>query len=190
VTENPAAPETQIGHPAPDADAPPSTAKLEYQARLQQRESSVTQLQRKHLWLGNVRIAVFAAIVVLAWFSRTHLPLFYLLIVAIILFIALVVIHRRVVRAMNAAKRATEIYRRGIARMEDRWAGAGDTGDEFKDPMHLYAEDLDILGNGSLFQLLSTARTRMGKECLARWLLTPATPQEIQERQSSASATF
>ncbi|HKV91053.1 MAG TPA: mismatch repair protein [Candidatus Angelobacter sp.] len=185
MTENPAAPETQIGHPAPDADAPPSIAKLEYQSRLRQRESSVTQLQRKHLWLGNVRIVVFAAIVVLAWFSRTHLPLFYLLIVAIILFIALVVIHRRVVRTMNAARRAAEIYHRGIARIEDRWAGVGDTGDEFKDPLHLYAEDLDILGNGSLFQLLSTARTRMGKQCLARWLLTPATPQEIAERQAA-----
>lgn len=185
MTENPAALEPQIGHSAPDAGALPSAAKLEYQSRLQQRESSITQLQHKHLWLGNVSIAVFAAIVVLAWFSRTHLPLFYLLIAAIILFIALIVIHRRVVRAMNAAKRAAEVYRRGIARIEDRWAGTGDTGSEYKDPLHLYAEDLDILGNGSLFQLLSTARTRMGKQCLARWLLTPATPQAISERQSA-----
>jgi hypothetical protein len=162
-----------------------SAAKTEYQRRIQQRESAVAQLQRKHLWLGNLRIAVFVAIIILAWFSRTGSSIFYLLIAAIILFIALVVIHRRVVRAMNAAKRAAEVYRRGIARMEDRWAGTGDTGDEFKDPLHLYAEDLDILGHGSLFQLLSTARTRMGRKCLARWLLTPAGPQEIQERQSA-----
>jgi MutS domain V/MutS domain III len=168
-----------------EADASGSPAKAEYQRRIQQRESAVAQLQRKHLWLGNLRIAVFAAIVVLAWFSRTGSSIFYLLIAAIILFIALVVIHRRVVRAMNAAKRAAEVYRRGIARMEDRWAGTGDTGDEFKDPLHLYAEDLDILGQTSLFQLLSTARTRMGRQCLARWLLTPASPQEIQERQAA-----
>jgi hypothetical protein len=168
-----------------ETGVPSSPAKAEYQRRIQQRESAVAQLQRKHLWLGNLRIAVFVAIVILAWFSRTGSSIFYLLIAAIILFIALVVIHRRVVRAMNAAKRAAEVYRRGIARMEDRWAGAGDTGDEFKDPLHLYAEDLDILGQGSLFQLLSTARTRMGRKCLARWLLTPASPQEIQERHSA-----
>ncbi|HET9280680.1 MAG TPA: mismatch repair protein [Candidatus Angelobacter sp.] len=183
MNENPAA--LEPGPSVPDAALPPSVAKLEHQSRLQQRESTVAQFQRKHLWLGNVRIAVFLAIVVLAWFSRTHLLLFYLLVAAIILFIALVVIHRRVVRAMNAAKRAAEVYRRGIARIEDRWAGTGDTGDEFKDPLHLYAEDLDILGNGSLFQLLSTARTRMGKQCLARWLLTPASPQEIAERHAA-----
>src|SRR6185437_10019629 len=111
----------------------------------------------------------------------------YLLVAAIILFIALVVIHRRVVRAMNAAKRAAEVYRRGIARIEDRWAGTGDTGDEFKDPLHLYAEDLDILGDGSLFQLLSTARTNMGKQCLARWLLTHAELPEIRERQAAVA---
>jgi hypothetical protein len=178
VKENPAPPETQ-------SDQPPSAAWLEYQARLQQRESTVAQLQHRHFWLGNARIAVFAAIVVLGWFSRTGSPLFFLLIAAVILFIALVVIHRRVVRAMNAAKRAAEVYRRGLARIEDRWAGAGDSGDEFKDPLHLYAEDLDILGPGSLFQLLSTARTRMGRQCLARWLLTPAAREEIQERHAA-----
>jgi hypothetical protein len=185
VSQNPAAPESQPVQPTPDAGAPPSAATLEYRTRLQQRESTIAELQRKHLWLGNSRIAVFAAIVVLAWFSRTGSPLFFLLIAVVILFIALVVIHRRVVHATNAAKRAAEVYRRGLARMEDRWAGIGDTGDEFKDPLHLYAEDLDILGEGSLFQLLSTARTRMGRQCLARWLLAPAAPHEIQERQAA-----
>ena len=159
--------------------------KLEYDLRLHQRESAASQLQRRHLWLGNVRIAVFLAILALCWASRSSLVWFYLLIAAIIVFIGLVVVHRRVVRAMNTARRAAAVYSRGLARIEDRWTGSGDTGDEFKDPLHLYAQDLDILGEGSLFQLLSTARTRMGKQCLAQWLLTPAAPQEIQERQSA-----
>ncbi len=185
MTDDSAQREALPKHGSSETGSPGSPAKAEYQSRIQQRESAVAQLQRKHLWLGNLRIAVFLAIVILAWFSRTGSFIFYLLIAAIILFIALVVVHRRVVRAMNAAKRAAEVYRRGIARMEDRWAGTGETGDEFKDPLHLYAEDLDILGHGSLFQLLSTARTRMGRQSLARWLLTPAGPQEIEERQSS-----
>jgi MutS-like protein len=162
-----------------------STAKAEYQRRREARETAAAHLQRRHLWLGNTRIAVFVAIVVLAWFSRAHSSLFYLLIAAIVVFIVLVVVHRGVVRAMNAAKRAASVYQRGLARIDDCWAGAGDTGEEFKDPLHLYAEDLDILGPGSLFQLLSTARTRMGKQCLARWLLAPAAPQEIQQRHAA-----
>ena len=51
----------------------------------------------------------------------------------------------------------------------------------------LYAEDLDILGEGSLFQLLSMARTNMGKQCLARWLLTHAELPEIRERQAAVA---
>ncbi len=162
-----------------------SSAKSEYQRRQQERESVAVALQRKHLWLGNIRVAVFIAIVVLAWFSRGSSLLFYLFMATIVSFIALGAVHRRVVRNMNRAKRAAAIYARGLARIEDRWTGAGETGDEFKDPLHPYAEDLDILGQGSLFQLLCTARTRMGKQCLARGLLAPASEQEIHERQAA-----
>ena len=160
-------------------------AKSEYQRRLQEREATAAELQRRHLRLGYIRIAVFMAIVVLAWFSRGHSLLFYLLIATIVFFIASGLVHRRVLRAMTIARRAAAVYLRGLARIEDRWAGAGETGDEFKDPLHPYAEDLDILGQSSLFQLLSTARTRMGKQCLARWLLAPASEQEIYERQAA-----
>lgn len=154
---------------------------------MQERQSAATQLQRKHLWLGNTRIGVFIAIVFLGWKAAGSSLAFYLLIAAIILFIALVVVHRRVVRAMNAAKRASKVYQRGVARIEDRWTAGGENGNEFKDPLHLYAEDLDILGEGSLFQLLCTARTRMGKSCLANWLLAQALPQEIAERQAAVA---
>src|ERR1041384_1640841 len=165
------------------------TANIEYQKRLQERESAAAQLQRRHLLLGNIRIAVFVAIVALAWVFRRPLVLVFLfllanlLLAAIVLFVVLGIVHRRGVLALNRAKRAAAVYLRGLARMEDRWAGSGETGDEFKDPLHPYAEDLDILGQSSLFQLLSTARTRMGKRCLARWLLAPATAQDIAERQ-------
>ncbi|MBI2435122.1 MAG: DNA mismatch repair protein MutS, partial [Candidatus Hydrogenedentes bacterium] len=48
---------------------------------------------------------------------------------------------------------------------------------------HPCAADLDLFGQGSLFQLLSLARTRVGAATLARWLLTPATPDVVRLRQ-------
>ena len=151
---------------------------------MKDRESSAAILQRKHLWLGNVRIAVFLAILVQCWITgKTGFPSVYWLLVPIAAFIALVIAHRRVVGNLNSARRAVAVYSRGLARIEDRWAGSGETGNEFKDPLHMYAEDLDILGEDSLFQLLSTARTNMGKQCLAHWLLTHAPLPEIRERQ-------
>jgi hypothetical protein len=166
----------------------PNAASVEYSRRLNQHESSAALLQRRHFWLGNIRIVVFVGIVVLCWIiGKTGSPSLYWLLALVLLFVGLVVAHRRVVRAMAQAKRAVAVYARGLARIEDRWAGSGATGDEFKDPLHLFAEDLDILGEGSLFQLLSTARTNMGRQCLARWLLTHAGVQEVRERQGAVA---
>ena len=160
----------------------------EYSRRLKDREMQAGQLQRKHLWLGDARIAVFIAIFIQCWITgKTGFPSIYWLLAPIVLFAVLVVAHRHVMSALSRAKRALSIYSRGLARMEDRWAGIGETGEEFKDPLHLYAEDLDILGQGSLFQLLSTARTNMGKQCLSRWLLTHPDVEEIQERQAAVA---
>jgi hypothetical protein len=186
VVKNPVAAEPEVGPPAPGAAA--SLAHQEYLRRLNDRESTAVQLQRKHLWLGNARIALFLGILVQCWITgKTGFPSVYWLLVPIAAFIALVIAHRRVVAGLNSAKRAVAVYGRGLARIEDRWIGSGETGNEFKDPLHLYAEDLDILGDGSLFQLLSTARTNMGKQCLARWLLTHATLPEIRERQAAVA---
>ena len=76
-------------------------------------------------------------------------------------------------------------YKLGIARIEDRWSGHGSSGARFASSAHLYGADLDLFGNDSLFQLLSSARTRMGEDTLARWLLTPGTLAEIKARQAS-----
>jgi hypothetical protein len=177
----------QEATPAP-ATVTASAPHQEYSRRLKDREMQAGQLQRKHLWLGNARIAVFIAIFIQCWITgKTGFPSIYWLLAPIVLFAVLVVAHRHVMSALSRAKRALSIYSRGLARMEDRWAGIGETGEEFKDPLHLYAEDLDILGQGSLFQLLSTARTNMGKQCLSRWLLTHPDVEEIQERQAAVA---
>ncbi|HZE23320.1 MAG TPA: hypothetical protein VE054_04955 [Blattabacteriaceae bacterium] len=170
------------------AESSQTAHKAEYSERMRERQTAAAQLQRKHLWLGNARIVVFVAILVQCWISgKTGSPSLYWLLVPIAVFVALVVSHRRVVTALDMTKRAVSVYSRGLARMEDRWAGSGETGEEFKDPLHLYAEDLDLLGEGSLFQLLSTARTNMGKQCLGRWLLNHADVQQIRERQAAVA---
>jgi hypothetical protein len=172
----------------PAATAADSTPHQEYSRRLKARELHAAHLQRKHLWLGNARIALFVGILVQCWITgKTGFPSVYWLLTPITLFIVLVIAHRRIVSALNRTKRAVCVYSRGLARMEDRWAGSGETGEEFKDPLHLYAEDLDILGQGSLFQLLSTTRTNMGKLCLASWLLTHAEVDEIGRRQAAVA---
>ena len=90
---------------------------------------------------------------------------------------------RSVEDARRRAIRGVTFYERALARLDGRWAGHGESGSRFLDEHHLYARDLDIFGEGSLFQLLSNARTGMGEEVLAAWLTAPAAPDVIGERQ-------
>ncbi|MBZ5525591.1 MAG: hypothetical protein LAP21_25495, partial [Acidobacteriia bacterium] len=150
----------------------------EYAQRLAARQGTARILERRHFWLGNTRVAVLAMIALLVWrIIRSGSPSWYWLIPGILLFAVLGKVHSRVLRALDKASRAIRWYQWGQARIEDRWSGMGETGAEFRPPDHLYAEDLDIFGAGSLFQLLSVARSRMGKESLAGWMLSLASAQ-------------
>jgi hypothetical protein len=149
----------------------------EYSQRLQAREQQVAQLDLVSARISNVRVALAILAVAAIWLGS------YWWLVPIVLFIAAVIYHSRVRRARAAADRAAAHYRAGIARIEDRWSGQGNPGTRFDDPHHVYAADLDLFGPGNLFELLSIARTRMGENALASWLLAPAPVATVQERQ-------
>ncbi|HSQ58741.1 MAG TPA: hypothetical protein VLM40_23670, partial [Gemmata sp.] len=80
------------------------------------------------------------------------------------------------------AERAAAYYSAGLDRLEGKPAGPDD-GARFANHDHPYSDDLDLFGPNSIFQRLSACRTRVGEDTLASWLLTPATPTEVQERQ-------
>src|SRR5262249_20816415 len=50
---------------------------------------------------------------------------------------------------------------------------------------HPYANDLDLFGAGSLFALLSLARTRTGEDTLASWLMEATAPAAVVDRQAA-----
>jgi hypothetical protein len=101
------------------------------------------------------------------------------------LFVALVLYHQRVRRLQGLARRAVAFYRAALDRMQGTGRGAGPAGDRFIDPHHVYGADLDLFGSHGLYPRLCTARTPMGEEALARWLLAPADLGTIRERHAS-----
>jgi hypothetical protein len=138
--------------------------------------------------MGNARLLLAIVAVIVAWASfRGHYLSPWWLAVPVTAFVSLAAYHSRILRARELAERAAAFYERGLARVEDRWAGSGETGERFDDPHHVDAADLDLFGKGSLFQLLSNARTRMGEDTLAQWLISPATLEQIRERQAAVS---
>jgi hypothetical protein len=160
----------------------------EYVQRRAARLSRVAHYEKIHVWLGNVRLLLACSAGVTAWESlhAHHLSIWWLAVPAAT-FVCVADYHSRILRARELAQRAAGFYERGLARIEDRWAGVGETGARFDDPHHVYAADLDLFGEGSLFQLLSTARTRMGEDTLANWLLSPAAVEQLRERHAAVS---
>lgn len=165
-------------------NSPSSDPAAEYGARLNRARAQRTLLEKKSIRLGNFRLAIALLAAVFAWLAwgqHTVSPLF--LLVPAIAFLGLVVWHQSVIRQRRFADRAVRYYEEGIARIHDAWAGTGSTGDTFRSPDHVYADDLDVFGHGSLFQLISRARTAIGEATLAQWLLAPATSAVAEERQ-------
>ena len=107
----------------------------------------------------------------------------------VLLFVVLVVVHERVVRRVRQQETLALLYRAGIARIDDQWAGRGDAGERFEAAAatHLYAADLDIYGRGGLYELLNVARTPIGQRTLARWLEAPASAAEARARQAAVA---
>jgi hypothetical protein len=160
----------------------------EYKERRGVRESRVAEFERTHIRLGNLRLLLATATAILLWMSlRRHLLSALWMLGPVVAFVAVARWHSRVLRFQELAKRAVAFYDRGLACIEDRWAGTGESGVRFADPHHVYSADLDLFGHASLFQLLSSARTRMGEETLARWLLTPGSPDEIRKRHEAVN---
>lgn len=155
------------------------TADLRHEANL---------LSARDRRLSVLRLTTVVLGLVMAWavFDPDRLAIYWLAL-PIVIFIALVVVHERCARRMRRNRRAIDFYDRGRARLDDCWAGTGATGEEFAVRDHPYADDLDILGEASLYQLLCTARTVDGRARLAAWLQTPAPREEIAARQLAVS---
>ncbi len=79
-----------------------------------------------------------------------------------------------------------EYYDKGNGRLARKWELL-DGGDKFIDLEHFYSKDLDLFGQGSLYQLLCSARTHIARETLAHWMKAPAEREEIHARQEAIS---
>jgi hypothetical protein len=163
-----------------------SNARAEYGERLAAWQRQAAALARDERRLGTWRLILFALAALVAWlaFGAGRIEPWWLAL-PLAGFAALVLRHGRVIVERQRADRAVAWYERGLARVEDRWAGGGEAGMRFVDEAHPYASDLDVFGRGSLFELLCTARTRIGEDVLAAWLSGPAPPDEVRARQAA-----
>ena len=177
--------DSDASHYNPLAVADITDPLLHHREQLSARQSRAAELERVHLWLSRGRLVTVLGLVALSAAAWQDWLCAWWLGAPAVLFAALAVAHDRVLAALRAAHRGVEWHELALARLEDRWVGRAAAGERFREADHPYALDLDIFGDGSLFQLLATARTAAGEETLARWLLAGADVEAVRRRQAA-----
>jgi hypothetical protein len=157
-----------------------------YQARIEAMQRVVDSLSVLDRHLSNARLFLFLAGVSAGLLGHfTGWFLVYWALIPFALFLATVVYHAGVLRRLGDARETISYYEAGLDRIHDRWMGRGETGEAYAPEGHLYEGDLDVFGEGSLFQLLNTTRTKSGASTLASWLCEPADVDVIAARQEA-----
>lgn len=163
--------------------SPPSAIAADYLDRLDDRRRRLAAGERIHAWFGYARLAIVAAAVVIFW--RLGIAGLIWLLIPLAAFVLVAFAHARLLNRTDRVRSAIYFYERGLARIHHEWIGHGRPGDNHRQPDHLFADDLDLFGRGSLFELLATTRTRAGEETLAGWLLTPSGHEVARARQNA-----
>src|SRR5664279_1429981 len=157
-----------------------------YTQRLAERRALIAHHQQHHRRLGHGKLAMAACGVALVWLALAQGAFSILwVLVPIAGFVVLVVIHEQLLKELERRRRAARFFEKGLARLDGNGAGAGEPGDRYNEAAHPYAVDLDLFGKGSVFELLCTARTRIGEDRLAEWLKSPAAPEVVRARHAA-----
>lgn len=156
-----------------------------YRDRLATRTQALRKFDALKNRLGYCRLLAMAAVIACIWYAVQGSLNGWWIAAPLAVFVALITTQSRVERRAELVRRAIRFYEAGIARSEGRWQGIGEAGERFIDPHHPYSGDLDLFGKGSLFHLLSTARTTGGAARLAFWLQGPALLDELHRRHAA-----
>ena len=156
-----------------------------YTTLLSERKRDAEVLERQSARFAYARLAIASAGAVVIWLALSSGITILWLLAPVAAFVALMMAHERLLRRLEKRRRAVSYFERGIERLNGAWEGRGSTGEQYLDLSHPYAQDLDLFGKGSLFELISAARTRIGESTLAKWMTAPADPATVRERQAA-----
>jgi ABC-type multidrug transport system fused ATPase/permease subunit len=163
--------------------------RLPYETRLTAANTGYARVDGRWNLVANARLVAFlAAVAAAAWGLWGRAPAGWALAGLLLgVFVVLALYHARLgqQRARLATLRA--IQEEALARVDRCWGDLPMPWVPEVSPDHPYAGDLDIIGRASLFQLLDTTATRMGRETLAAWLLAQADPTVASARQGAVA---
>jgi hypothetical protein len=147
----------------------PSPLQAIYQEREKQFGTELTTVKRRINVLSNLRLATAFLIVITMYFTFKNERLAVLPVLLIPLFGYFVQRHAGLFHTKAHLENLVRINVNEQKALRGIMSGM-DPGSEFIDPHHQYAHDLDLFGEGSLFQYISRCTTIQGRKKLATHL--------------------
>ena len=160
-----------------------------YQERAHQHRQLRARLAQRSLHVSNLRglaFVVFAGAGGFAVFGSAGKFGVGLSLLGLSAFVTLAVIHSRVIAAEECEDLWVRVNEDAAARVTpEAWYSLPQDGNQFRDSNHAYADDLDLLGPGSLFQRLCVAQTHVGQSRLFQLLCHCDELSDLPQRQAA-----
>jgi DNA mismatch repair ATPase MutS len=163
-----------------------SEIKAGYQTTLDKYTKMHQKSVRQITTISLLRLLVFLAGVVLIYFfaqNGSYKAMVVSFVVSTFIFITLVKTHSKILIIKKLREAIIKINHDELLALDGNFS-AFNSGSEFVDPGHPYSYDLDIFGEGSLFQFLNRTSTKTGNDNLASILKKPyLIPEVIKANQ-------
>ena len=164
----------------------PSELLSYYQKRKNDFETLLFQSKGKINVISNLRILVAVVFLTVFYFAVYNTSIFYAEIPLLILFIVLVKWHTVLFENKTHLENLVKINEMELQAVKGNDDGFS-SGVEFINPTHPYSHDLDIFGEGSLYQSINRCNTIQGRKEMAQRLTSPLlTAEEIRTNQQAA----
>ena len=160
-----------------------------YQDRRADFQALADRLQARYARLALWRLGIFigaVAVLILLFSYAGPIVGFVGLLIFLGVFSRFVKFHTAIDRRREHAANLAEINAREAACVTGDWSAFPD-GEQYLDPLHPYALDLDIFGPYSFFQFTNRTSTTLGSDRLADYLANPATPEVVTRRQAAVA---
>jgi DNA mismatch repair ATPase MutS len=136
--------------------------------------------------VSNIRLVLALVTIALIYAGFTEPYAFYVAVVTGVVFVWQVLHHAKLFAEKTHLENLVKLNAGELQALQGDYSFF-DSGIEFIDPHHPYTHDLDIFGEGSLFQALNRCNTREGKKQLAERLSGHlATKEAIANHQEAA----
>jgi DNA mismatch repair ATPase MutS len=156
-----------------------------YDQRKNSFSAELKNIKKRINEVSNLRLVLAAGFLILLYFAFRQLYLFYLLVPVLFIFILLVLKHSRLFAQRVHLENLVKINAREIKAVGGDYSDFS-SGIEFIDAHHPYTHDLDIFGEGSLYQALNRSHTQHGKKKLADALSSLLTSKDAVATRQEA----